>query len=102
MSEIVRGTTPTVTYSIPFPVDMLDVGYVTVKQGQNVIIEKELSACHCNGNTVSAKFTQEDTLSLESGCNTKIRLVVKTLGGDRLETKDTTVTVLDTHKDEVF
>lgn len=102
MNEIVRGTTPTVSFGLPFSADLIATGFVTVMQREEPVIEKELSACDCNGNTLSTKFSQEDTLALEIGSLAKIRLVVKTQGGDRLETKDFVVRVSDTHKDEVI
>lgn len=103
MEEIVRGTTPTLSFGLPFSTDLLATGFVTVKQRDAVIIEKELSVCNCDGNTITTKLMQEETLSLESGIHAKIRLVVKTHGGDRHETKkDIVVMVRDTHKDEVI
>lgn len=102
MNEIVRGTTPTISFGLPFSTDLLDTGFVTVKQREEVIIEKELSVCECSGNTLTARLAQADTLALEVGTHAKIRLVVKTTGGDRLETKDFVVRVSDTCKDEVI
>lgn len=102
MNEIVRGTTPTLSFGLPFSTDLLATGFVTVKQREEVVIEKELSACDCSGNVLTARLTQEDTLALELGSFVNIRLVVKTTGGDRLETKDITARVSDTHKDEVI
>jgi hypothetical protein len=101
-TEIVRGTTPPIIYTLPFPVDGIDVGFLVVKQGQIVVIERSLSECICEGNTVTAKLTQEETLALESNCNAEIRLVVKTVDGDRLETIGDIVVVSDTSKNEVI
>lgn len=102
VNEIVRGTTPPIIYTLPFPVDVIEVGFIVVKQGQMVVIERSLSECICEGNTVTAKLTQEETLALESNCNAEIRLVVKTYDGNRLETVDSVLAVSDTHKDEVI
>jgi hypothetical protein len=102
MEEIVRGTTPTISYSLPFSSDLLAEAFVTVEQRDAIVIEKELSACERTGNTLTARLTQDDTLSLKAGTLTKIRLVVKTTSGDRLETKDSIVRVSDTHKNGVI
>jgi hypothetical protein len=102
VNEIVRGTTPPIIYTLPFQVDGIDVGFLVVKQGQIVVIERSLSECICEGNTVTAKLTQEETLALESNCNADVRLVVKTYDGNRLETVDSVLAVSDTHKDEVI
>ncbi len=102
MQEIVRGTTPAVSFGLPLPTDQLATAFVTVLQRDKVIIEKELKECSCTGNTIAAQLTQEDTLALEVGTLAKVRLIVKTVGGDRFETDDFVVRVSNTHKDEVI
>lgn len=102
MREIVRGTTPTLSFGLPFSTNLLETGFVTIQQRDETIVEKELSACDCSGDTVSATLTQEETLALKIGSLAQIRLVVKTTGGDRMETDDVVVRVRDTHKDEVI
>lgn len=102
MKEIVRGTTPTISFGLPFSTDLLATGFVTIQQRDKTIVEKALSDCNCSENTVAATLTQEDTLALKIGSLAQIRLVVKTTGGDRLETDDFVVRILDTHKDEVI
>lgn len=99
---IVRGTTPTLTFGLPFNADLIATGFVVIQQEDNVIVEKELSECECGGRTVSAKFTQEDTLKLSSGSKAEINLVIKTLGGDRLESVSIFDRVEDTSKDGVI
>lgn len=102
MTEIVRGTTPTLSFNLPFPVNTIASGYVTIQQRGKTAAEKKFNECNCDGNTLSVKLSQEDTLALKSGYGTGIRLVVKTVTGDRLETKDYPVQVLNTSKDEVI
>ena len=100
---IIRGTTPTMTFSLQFDAEMLENGFVTVQQNKNTVIEKPVSACECDGNTISAKFTQEETLALSSDSNAEIRLVVKTVDGERLETLQPFVLkVVDTSKEGVI
>lgn len=89
------------TFGIPFGTDILADGFVTIQQGGTTVVEKALSACECGDNTVSAKLTQEESLSLRTG-NVEIRLVVKTMGGDRLETKPIIERVAETSKDGVI
>lgn len=102
MQEIVRGTTPTLSFGLPFSTDRLATAFVTVQQRDKVLVEKELAECNCSGSMIATQLTQEDTLALEDGVLAKIRLVLKTTGGDRFETKDIVVRVSDTHKDEVI
>lgn len=99
---IIRGTTPTMTFGLPFKVDVIETGFVIVRQNEASVIEKPLSACECNGKSMSAKFTQEETLQLSADSNAEIRIVVKTLGGERHESKSIFERVEDTSKDGVI
>lgn len=99
---IIRGTTPTMSFGLKFDTDQIDVGYVTVQQGGITVFEKPTSACNCAGRTVSARFEQEDTLALSAGINAEIRLVVKTVDGERLETKPVIKRVVNTSKEGVI
>ncbi len=90
------------TFGLPFDTEMIDVGYVTVQQNKTTIIEKPLSTCECEGSVLSAKFTQEDTLKLSSFSNAEIRLVVKFMGGDRIESFEIIERVKDTSKEGVI
>lgn len=100
---IIRGTTPTITMTLPFSHELIEVGYVIVRQNKNTVIEKPVSDCTCSGNTLSVKLTQEETLDLSREYNAEIDVVVKTTGGDRLETDSPYIVgVADTVKDEVI
>ena len=99
---IIRGTTPTIKFGLPFDSGLLETGFVIVKQNDVTVIEKELSDCECGGKTLSAKLTQEDTLNLSSDLNAEINIVVKTQGGDRLESNTIIQRVKDTSKEGVI
>lgn len=59
---MIRGTTPTFEFTLPFPVSTLKNAFVTFSQKRKVIINKELHQCECNENTLIVNLTQEDTL----------------------------------------
>lgn len=99
---IIRGTTPTMTFGLPFKADVIETGFVIVRQNETAIIEKPLSDCDCNETSLSAKFTQEETLRLSAARNAEIRIVLKTLGGERHESKPICERVEDTSKDGVI
>lgn len=90
------------TFGLPFDTEMIEIGYVTVQQNGITIIEKPLSACECEGNVLSAKLAQEDTLKLSSSSTAEIRLVVKTTDGERLESFEIIKRVKDTSKEGVI
>ena len=100
---IIRGTTPTLTFNLPFEVSTLEMGFIVIQQGGSTVIEKEFSDCVCSGTSVAAQFTQNETLKLCSHCNAEVSLVVKTLVGERLETENPIeVVVYNTSKDGVI
>lgn len=59
-----RGSTPTLTFTLPFSTVDIDNAYVTFAQYGTVKIDKPLTACGCDGNKLTVKLTQEETLSL--------------------------------------
>lgn len=99
---ITRGTTPTMRFGLPIETDVLTTGYVIVQQNDVTVIEKPLTACDCDGRFLSAKLTQEETLRLQADSNAKIRIVAKTGGGDRIESKAIYERVEETSKDGVI
>ena len=99
---IIRGTTPKISFKLPFPTAQLEGGFVTVQQNERTIFEKPLSACDCDGKKVTARFEQEETLKLMSGILAEIRLVVKSFAGERLETKPVVKRVINTSKEGVI
>ena len=90
------------SFRLPFPTEQLEAGFVTVQQNESTIFEKPLSVCDCDGKTVTARFEQEETLKLMSNIIAEIRLVVKTLTGERLETKPVVKRVVNTSKEGVI
>lgn len=79
-----RGTTPTHTFTLPFDVDMLKEIRVIYAQGGETIFVRTAAECELNGNTVTIKLTQEETLAFE--CHKPVRIQVRalTMGGDAL------------------
>ena len=62
---MVRGTTPTLTFTLPFPVSTLSSLFINISQHfENIQIEKALADCSISGNDISVVLTQEDTLKL--------------------------------------
>lgn len=59
---MIRGTTPTLEFTLPFDTSLIAEMYVTIAQGEKTVLEKTLSDCSCSGTSVSLALTQEDTL----------------------------------------
>lgn len=79
---MIRGTTPTLEFVIPFHAEQLEQAYVTLSQNGKVIVDKALEECSCNENMLTVRLTQEETLNLQCDCITEIQIRARTKSGD--------------------
>lgn len=62
---MVRGTTPTLSFELPFDVSEATSLYITISQRyDNIQIDKSLEDCSVDGTIVTVTLTQEETLRL--------------------------------------
>jgi hypothetical protein len=82
-----RGTTPTLTFTLPFEASKLD--YLSIAFAQKatpyakdatLILEKELRHCTLNGNAVVLELTENDTLAMDCHFDVEIQLRAKCAG----------------------
>lgn len=76
-----RGTTPTLSFKLPFDTSDLSAAWVTLAQDGRVIIDKPMSDCVLEGNVLAVTLTQEETLKLTAENRTEVQLRVKTTDG---------------------
>lgn len=57
-----RGTTPTITFNLPFSVTTINNCEVYFAQNDELLLTKEESDCVLSGSTLSVTLTQNDTL----------------------------------------
>lgn len=88
---IIRGTTPTLEFTIPFDTGIIDEAFVTLAQNEVIIIDKPLAECECSESKLSVRLTQEETLLLDCDCKTEIQIRVKTKEGDAMASFPITV-----------
>lgn len=76
-----RGTTPTITFTLPFEAAKIDAMFITFAQKETpyakdsiVIFEKSLADCKAFGNEISLTLTEEDTLRLKSREDVEIQI----------------------------
>ena len=81
---MIRGTTPTLEFTLPFSVSQLQSAYVTFAQNKRVVFEKCLTDCECNENVLCVRLTQDDTLRLCCIYDTEIQIRAKTQTGDAI------------------
>ena len=84
--SMIRGTTPTLEFTLPFDTSLIAEMYVTIAQGKKTVLEKTLSDCSCSGTSVSLALTQEDTLRLQQQPHSRaeMQIRVRTTAGEAL------------------
>ena len=99
---MIRGTTPTLEFLLPFDTSELAEAFVTLSQNDIVIVDKALNDCKCDTKKLSVKLTQEETLRLSCDCKTDIQVRVRTKAGDALASDITRVNTDKILKDGVI
>lgn len=93
IAKLRRGTTEPISYDLPFPADRLAAAYITVQQNDETVIEKKLEDMAIDGNRISVKLTQTETLALESGVFAMVQLRARDVNGDSYDSEVELVTV---------
>ena len=62
-----RGTTPTLTFALPFQAGIIKNLFITFSQKGQIVLEKTTADCGLIGNTIELNLTQEDTLKFMPG-----------------------------------
>ena len=78
---IVRGTTPTHTFTLPMDCDELRSIQVVYAQGEATKIRKEDGDLACEGRQVTCTLTQAETLSLNAELRCEIQVRALTADG---------------------
>lgn len=96
---MIRGTTPRLEFTLPFGTDMIQAAYVTFAHKGNVVLEKELSECSCEGDKIILNLSQKDTLALQAGTVVEMQIRVLTIGNNALASNIMTAPVSRILKD---
>lgn len=75
---MIRGTTPTHTFNIPFEVGMIKECRVLYAQDDVVIVTKSTADCILEGTTVKTTLSQQDTFKFDSNKCVQIQLRILT------------------------
>lgn len=91
---MIRGTTPTHYFNLPFEASLVDKARVIYHQWGKEILRKETEDFKMEGNTISVSLTQEETFLFD--CTPVIlQLRVRTTSGEVMNTKMITVSSED-------
>lgn len=93
-----RGTTPSITFTLPFDRDLVDELWLTISQKSREVLTRTKDEMIVSGNFVTANLTQKDTLRLERG-KADIQVRIKTTAGEAYASNIKTVSVDDILKD---
>lgn len=99
---MIRGTTPTLEFILPFATSILDEAYVTLSQNEQIVLDKKLEDCKCEERKLSVRLTQEETLKLDCDCKTEIQIRARTKEGDAVASHIITVDTNRILKDGVI
>lgn len=61
-----RYTTPTLQFDLPIETSTLEECYVTIKQSEGILIEKQLAEMTAEDKTLKLTLTQEETALLKA------------------------------------
>lgn len=99
---MIRGTTPTHTFNIPFDTSAVNEVKIIYAQDDEVVLEKRTEDCALEGQTISVTLTQDDTFRFDCKKAVEIQVRVLTAGGNALTSVPVKVGVSKCLDDEVL
>ena len=81
---MVRGTTPTLTFTLPFNTSIIKSVYVTFSQKDQEVFTVETNNCTLSDNQLIIELTQSQTLAFTQNAVVEIQLRVLTNEDDAL------------------
>ena len=99
---MIRGTTPTHVFTLPFDTSLVKTLQIIYKQKSDVMLTKGNEDCMLEGDTVTVKLTQADTLSFDYSKPVEIQVRVLTIDAEALVSNIVRVRVEQCLNDEVL
>lgn len=99
---MIRGTTPTHIFALPFSLELVKTLEITYAQCGKIVLQKGLADCEIEGNAVRLDLTQEETFKLSESMYVDIQLRVLTQQDDALASRIMRVRVEDCLSKEVL
>ena len=99
---MIRGTTPTHTFQIPFNTNLVKEIRVSYAQKDVVVVEKSTEDCKLDGMNITVKLTQEETLRFSENVMAALQLRVLLNDGNVLATPVMRLDVGELLQDEVI
>lgn len=70
----IRGTTPTITFNLPFDVSEIRNCEVYFAQNDELLVTKEIEDCVLEDRTLSVTLSQEDTLAFDDDAKLEMQI----------------------------
>ena len=99
---MIRGTTPTHTFQIPFNTNLVKEIRISYAQKDVVVVEKTTEDCKLDGMNITVKLTQEETLRFSENVMAALQLRVLLNDGNVLATPVMRLDVGELLQDEVI
>ena len=105
-TNLIRGTTPTLTFTLPITAEQVAAAFITVAQNGETVLETQTGTTECTyeQNSIVWHLTQEETLKLESSGDgtVKIQIRLRTNDGEALASQIIPTSVAGILKDGVI
>ena len=79
---MIRGTTPTYTFALPFHTELIQAIEISFEQDNAVKLTKSTADCTMDEMTVAIKLTQEETFKFTGDAFLNIQIRILTTGND--------------------
>lgn len=84
---MIRGTTPTHIFNLPFDTSSLKEVRITYEQDGAKVLEKTEADCTLEGSAITVQLTQEETLAFNENKNVSYQLKLLTTDNEVLATR---------------
>lgn len=81
---MIRGTTPTLTFTIPFSSELIQSLYITFVQNDREVLTLTEKDCHFDGTAGTVKLTQAQTLRFNHSQYAEVQARILTKDGTAL------------------
>ena len=99
---MIRGTTPTHTFILPFDTSLVDEIKITYAQRDEIVLCKNTADCLFEQSRVTVTLSQEDTFKFDCRTQVQIQMRILTVNGEALASLITTLDVAKCLDDEVL
>ncbi len=99
---MIRGTTPTHTWELPFDVSMAKKVKVIYGQNGKKLFAKEKNDCVLSGNLIEVKLTQEETYKFDSRFHAQVQIRVVFEDGSAVSSTIMDIAVGESLEEEVL